>query len=246
MVTLKEKSKNIKIAQIWELVSIVNQMSHRGHYQVAIIHPAEAMNFAAANAFLKTLEEPYGQILLILITHQPDALLATILSRCQRLTFAACADEATVQWLQKQTGDDRDEAIQLLARLYYAPLRVFQLKSIDYKKMRDRLLQSILNVIIRYENTVSIVETFLKEDFTCILEALIVIIMDVLRLQLNAADFVINSDQLIQLKTLSATLSQDTILLILQKLQEAWRLTQNGLPVNTQLILEDLFFNLVN
>ena len=246
MVTLEKKSKSIKIAQILELVNTFNQMSHHGHYQVAIIYPAEAMNFSAANAFLKTLEEPCGQVLLILITSQPSALLSTIRSRCQRLTFTSCADEVTIHWLQKKTGDGRNETIQLLKRLYYAPLRVFQLRSINYKEMRDQLLQSILNIVIRYEDAVSIVVTLLKENVLFVLEVLIIIVMDILRLQLNAADFVINLDQLIQLKILSSKLSCDNVLLLLQKLQEAWRLIKNSSSINIQLILEDLFLTLEN
>ncbi|MBW5802711.1 DNA polymerase III subunit delta' [Coxiella endosymbiont of Ornithodoros amblus] len=237
----EERNKNIKIAQIRELINALNQTAQNGDYQVVIIYPVEAMNRTAANAFLKTLEEPCGQIFLILISHQPGALLPTILSRCQRLAFTASANEPTVQWLQKQIDGDRREAIQLLTAAFYAPLQALQLKLLNYTEVRDRLLQLIVNITAKRENAVSVAGTLLKEDLTFVLQVLIIIVMDLLRLQLKATNFVVNSDQLTLLQELSATLPKNKIMLLLQELQEAWRLTKNSLSVNTQLLLEDLF-----
>jgi DNA polymerase-3 subunit delta' len=59
--------------------------SHRGGAKVALIDPAERMNAAAANALLKTLEEPPANTFFILVSHQPGRLPATIVSRCQRI-----------------------------------------------------------------------------------------------------------------------------------------------------------------
>ena len=241
MLTPQAKSKNIKIYQIQELISTLAQTAQNNHYQVAIIHPAEAMNRAAANAFLKTLEEPSGQVLLILISHQVETLPPTILSRCQRLTFTANLTEPTIQWLQQQIGSDRNEAIQLLMTTYYAPLRALQLKSLNYQKVRNQLLQALINIIAQHENAISIVGDLLKENIPLILQLLMIISMDVLRVKLNAINFIINFDQQIPLLKLSTTLSNNKLLLLLERLQETWRLTQNSSSVNIQLLLEDLF-----
>ncbi len=107
--------------------------------------------------------------------------------------------------------------------------------------MRDRLLQLIINLTAQRENAVSVAGTLLKEDLPFVLQVLILIAMDLLRLQLKATNFVVNSDQLILLQELSTALPQNKIMLLLQELQEAWRLTKNSLSVNTQLLLEDLF-----
>ena len=241
ILTPQEKSKNIKIDQIQELISTLAQTAQNNYYQVAIIHPAEAMNRAAANAFLKTLEEPSGQILLILISHQYETLLPTILSRCHRLIFTANLTESTIQWLQQQiNSDDRNEAIQLLMTSYYAPLRALQLKSLNYKKIRNQLLQSLSNIIAQRENAISVVGALLKENVPFILQLMMIIIMDILRVKLNAIDFIINFDQQIPLQKLSAALSNNKLLLLLERLQEAWRLIQNSSSVNIQLLLEDL------
>lgn len=81
------EGKAIKIEQVRELVTELGQTAQQGSYQVVVIEPAEAMNKAGANALLKTLEEPPGPVIFLLISHQPATIPATIRSRCQRLNF---------------------------------------------------------------------------------------------------------------------------------------------------------------
>lgn len=71
-----------------------------GGAQVAIIEPADAVNFAANNALLKTLEEPSANRYLLLVTSKPSHLPATIRSRCQRLEFRVPPREESAQWLR--------------------------------------------------------------------------------------------------------------------------------------------------
>jgi len=82
-----EKNHSIKIDQIRALSAKLQQKPQHANLQVAIIVPAEAMTTSAANALLKTLEEPAGDVLLILISDQPQRLLPTIRSRCQLKRF---------------------------------------------------------------------------------------------------------------------------------------------------------------
>lgn len=79
--------KAIKIDQVRELITQLNQTAQQGRYKVAIIDPAEAMQTAAINALLKTLEEPNSATLIMLLSQQPAFLPATIRSRCQAITF---------------------------------------------------------------------------------------------------------------------------------------------------------------
>lgn len=95
----EEGARNIKIDQIRQVVDFVNESAMQGGYRVIIIHPANAMNTNAANALLKTLEEPSQNTLFILITHQKSDLPATITSRCQRIVFSGAdnpLDDATL------------------------------------------------------------------------------------------------------------------------------------------------------
>jgi DNA polymerase III subunit delta' len=84
----EEDKRTISIEQIRATSEAVALKSFGGAAKVVIIEPADEMTPAAANALLKTLEEPCGDTYLLLITHQPERLPATIRSRCQRLAVS--------------------------------------------------------------------------------------------------------------------------------------------------------------
>jgi DNA polymerase-3 subunit delta' len=99
-----EDSKQIRIEQIRELGEELSLTSHQGGYKVGVISPADVLNRFAANALLKTLEEPPARTVLILVVTQPSRLPATILSRCQRIRIAAPDRAASVAWLEATKG----------------------------------------------------------------------------------------------------------------------------------------------
>ena len=131
-------SQAIKIEQVRELADFLNIGSHRGRRRVALVHPADAMNDPAANAFLKGLEEPPAGAMFILVAHRPMQLLPTIRSRCVAIPVAVPPREAGLKWLaaQKLEGAER-----WLAYAGGAPLR-----ALDYAAKADtvdRLLKVI-------------------------------------------------------------------------------------------------------
>lgn len=83
----EESGQMIKIDQIRPVVELASTTSMHGGYRVILIRPAEAMNIAAQNALLKTLEEPTPNTLLLLLSDQSRRLLKTITSRCQRIVL---------------------------------------------------------------------------------------------------------------------------------------------------------------
>jgi DNA polymerase-3 subunit delta' len=99
-----EDSKLIRVEQIRELSEQLVLTAHAGGATVALISPADSMNPNAANALLKSLEEPRAAVTLILVTVTPSRLPATILSRCLRLRIATPARAASVAWLERQRG----------------------------------------------------------------------------------------------------------------------------------------------
>jgi DNA polymerase-3 subunit delta' len=99
----------IKIDQIRDLQRELSYRPFEARKKACIIEDAERMNPAAANAFLKTLEEPPGDALLILLTLHPDGLLPTILSRCQQLRFPPLATDAIAAHL-RESGVEEEEA----------------------------------------------------------------------------------------------------------------------------------------
>ncbi|MCX6723385.1 MAG: hypothetical protein NT094_04985 [Candidatus Staskawiczbacteria bacterium] len=77
----------IKISQIREIQNFLSYKSYNGGFKIVVVNEADKMNQEAQSCFLKTLEEPKGQTLLMLISSKPDMLLPTILSRCQTIKF---------------------------------------------------------------------------------------------------------------------------------------------------------------
>ncbi len=94
--------ESIPIGHIRSLTEFTQITSHRRVAKVALIVPAERMNPAAANALLKTLEEPPAGTFLLLVAHQPGRLPATILSRCSRLSLPVPPRDEAVGWLLEQ------------------------------------------------------------------------------------------------------------------------------------------------
>ena len=96
----------IVVDQIRELSQQLAMVSQFGGWQVATIDPADAMNAAAANALLKTLEEPTPATLLVLVADEPARLPATIRSRCQRIDFMVPTREQSLAWLRSLSTPD--------------------------------------------------------------------------------------------------------------------------------------------
>ena len=119
-----EDSQQIRIEQVRELAQELALTSHQGGYQVGILSPADALNRFAANALLKTLEEPPPQTVLLLVATQPSRLPATILSRCQRVRVRAPTRAQAVSWLQETRGDGDWNAV--LDTLGEAPILAAQ------------------------------------------------------------------------------------------------------------------------
>jgi DNA polymerase-3 subunit delta' len=105
-----EDSKQLRIEQVRDFAQELSLTSHQGGYKVGILSPADSMNRFAANALLKTLEEPPARTLLILVASQPSRLPATILSRCQKLKVRAPTRAESLEWLQATGGPEHGPA----------------------------------------------------------------------------------------------------------------------------------------
>lgn len=111
----RKPSKQIKIDAVLQLISFVQRTSSRGKGLVVVIYPAEAMNHVAANALLKSLEEPAGHCRFVLATEDSAALLPTIRSRCQSFVLTAPDAALAVPWLEAQGVASKDAAVWLKA-----------------------------------------------------------------------------------------------------------------------------------
>jgi len=104
LLTPLEDSKQIRVEQVRELNLELALSSHAGGATVALITPADSLNANAANALLKTLEEPRSGVTLILVASVPSRLPATVISRCLRLGIAAPSRAVSLAWLERHKG----------------------------------------------------------------------------------------------------------------------------------------------
>ncbi len=133
----------IKIGQIRELQNSISYKPLIGSRKWFLIDEADAMNPEAANSFLKTLEEPPDHSTLILITARPQALLPTVLSRCQSVRFSPPPPNELSQWLQKRRGIAFNEA-QRLATLAMGKIGIAaEADPAVLKEERDRVIHAI-------------------------------------------------------------------------------------------------------
>lgn len=109
----RKPSKDIRVEAMREVVEFAQRTDARGRGKAVLVYPAERMNAITANALLKTLEEPPGNVRFVLATEAAHQLLPTIRSRCQTHTLAWPEPAEGLAWLQGQ-GMDADVAEALL------------------------------------------------------------------------------------------------------------------------------------
>jgi len=119
--------RNIPVEEARRLPDFFNKSPSIAPYRVAIIDAADDMNVNAANAVLKTLEEPPPKGVLLLVAHAPGRLLATIRSRCRTLAFPPWSEERLASFLVAREGLDREDAARLAAMAQGAPGRALSL-----------------------------------------------------------------------------------------------------------------------
>ena len=106
-------SREIKVEQVREAIEWSQRSAGSDRGRALVLHPAQSLNMAAANALLKTLEEPPGKLRIVMAGGDPERLLPTIRSRVQRLPLKTPDAASALSWLQAQgvSGGERALAV---------------------------------------------------------------------------------------------------------------------------------------
>lgn len=237
-VTLAEDSTQVTIDQIRELIGFLALTAQQGGYKTVVIDPADHMNTAAANALLKSLEEPPSASLLILVASQPARLPATIRSRCQTLAFHLPPEKQARGWLAAQNGVTGDAGLALkLAQ--GAPLAALALARGEGGGDRRALFSDLTAVAEGRQDPVGTAAGWLKLDIKLSLYWMYTWLVDMIRLKaVSAPPMFINSDIEAELAHMAQKMDIKALYKRLDQLVEAWRQVET--PVNKQLLLEDL------
>ncbi len=246
-VTPEENSQIIKIDQIREVVDFVNSTAMLSGYRIIIISPASAMNMYAANALLKTLEEPTENTLFILICEQSLRVPATISSRCQKIVFSKPATDDALLWLRSQVDENQLQALPLVLNLAFgAPLLARDYFKDDRLSKRQALYDGLVQLRLQQTDPLKFAALWDDKAVPTLLYFLATWSQDLLRFKLVGPDVeLINSDYQKMMQKIIDKLTAENITHYCDWVQKAYASVLNLLNVNRQLLLKELFIRWV-
>ncbi|WP_249978744.1 DNA polymerase III subunit delta' [Vreelandella olivaria] len=232
----EEGKRQIRIDPIRDVNRFVSQTAQQGGYRVIVISPAEAMNIAAANALLKSLEEPGEKTLFILLSDIPSRTLPTIRSRCQQWPLASIPFEACRGWLTEKLGSD--EAYFWWRVSGGLPLLAVELAAPDERALRHQI-HDCFEQLVRGAEPVSEAARLDRQAIDAILWYGIAWLEDLIRLGLSGETIALHNPDLEPLyrQAVKNARVQDWFRL-LDYAREQRRLLAMGANPNPQLVLE--------
>jgi DNA polymerase-3 subunit delta' len=149
----ESKLRVVKVEQMRDLMQAINLRPSEAEWKLGVVVAADRLTVQAANAFLKTLEEPPAKSILVLLSTEPSALIETILSRCLRLNFGGDTtprlDAEAETWLRRFTQMAAVEQKSLMAR--YRLLGVVAARLAGIREAVEQL-QTGRSPLTRYAN----------------------------------------------------------------------------------------------
>ncbi|HMS41728.1 MAG TPA: DNA polymerase III subunit delta' [Pyrinomonadaceae bacterium] len=242
---------NVLVGAIRDLEREANFRPYESKARFFIIDDADKMNNQATNALLKTLEEPAETSYIFLITSRPDALLPTIISRCQTLRFAPIpAIEIERHLLEtKQFAIDDAELLSLLSNGNIG--RAMTLDLAKFREQRDLMLKVLQSLLIE-NNRAFLLKTAEemndpknKDAYGNFLDILQTLIHDIWKIKLGADEFsVVNRDYKTQIKILA---EKSNAKRLANWLKEIETLRENfAVNLNKKIATDALFMQMAN
>ena len=244
LVTPQGSDKPIKVDQVRELCSFLNHTSQFSGFKIVVISAAHMLNISAANSLLKTLEEPPGDCLLLLVTAHPYRLPATVRSRCQTVVFMLPEMPQALAWLQeKLVRLDRTESklVEIALNLSNgAPLQALAYARNELLAKRQELFAGYSDILLGKADPVQIAKIWSSSDLTMLINWLIGWHMDMIRLKMVAEPpHLFNPDLQPELQRLTHKLKSERLFFLLDA---AIRLAELFMTqVNLESMLEDFF-----
>ena len=246
VIVVEADGQFIKIAQVRQVTARTAYRPHEGRARVVIFDGADAMNLEAANALLKTLEEPPAQTHFILVSSAPERLPVTVRSRCQRVRFAPLPTDVVASWLERERGLAANEAHAIAALSSGSVARAAELASEEaLSSRREHALAIEKGVAAKTLPDLLDAAAALKDDKESLpagLELLRVLYRDALVVAMGAGDGrVVNVDLAGEVERLAA-LGPSRLRRRIDAVLEAEEQLKGN--VNPQLLLENMMLRL--
>lgn len=239
----EEPGKAIGIDKIRQLISKLALKPQFDKHRVVIISPADSLNNASANAFLKCLEEPTARTCLLLLSEKPSRLPATIRSRCQMLSCEAPERNIAEAWL-KQQGIAENYAV-LLSLSQGAPLLAAEYARQNFIDVRRECFDIWLQIAENKQNLVAVAERWQKPDgleLSVLLTWMIGWVADIIKsaFQIDPGQL-LNPDMKKPLQAFAKRLELKAVYRFYDSLLIAR--AQLSTPINKQLLLEQVLIS---
>ncbi len=244
VITIEPDGAFIRIKEIRELQEQMMFRPAEGRKRVFIILEADRMNSAAANALLKTLEEPTGSNILVLVTARPHQLPLTVLSRCQRIKFQPLRSGDMINILEERFSVEAQMSSTLAAISGGSLGKALEIRDNDFAQRREELIGKM--AIISTPLDFFPVLAAMGNDRDLILEGLETMktyFRDILVFgETGDVRKVFNRDRVEVIREAAGRISKQELLNSMRTINAAVRaLEQNG---NRQLLLEMMMFRL--
>jgi DNA polymerase-3 subunit delta' len=237
LVVPEEPGKPIKIDAVRRLTARSVLAAQPDGYRVIIIDPADAMNRPAANALLKTLEEPSSRTVLVLVTAKPDQLPATIRSRCQAVKLPVPDGEISRQWLS--TRVDPKDVQALLAIAGGAPIAAVRAVEEGWLAADRQLLADLDALRARKANPLRVVENWQQLPLTRVIDGFKRCLADMIRLVADpGAERAFHGEARAYLQTLGKDIDLKSLFALHDEVLRLERASVHNL--NAQMLLERL------
>lgn len=244
IVTVRPDGAFIRIKEIRELQSRMMYRPAEGRYRVSLVLEADRMNSPAANALLKTLEEPTGSNILVLVTARLHQLPPTVLSRCQKIKFNPLRSEDLIGLLEERFAVDADMARLLAAISGGSVGKALEMKEGDFAVRRGQIMDRVerISTPLDFFPVLACLGSD-REGAAEGLEVLKMYFRDLLVFsETGDSAKVINRDRLDVIRAAAARTSRQEVLGSIKTINKALR----GLEINAnrQLLLEMTLFGL--
>jgi len=241
----EQQAKVIKIEQIRLVTKFIARTSHAGAGKIIIICPAEALNINAANALLKSLEEPPAKTYFLLISHHPQSLALTIRSRCRTVMIPKPDRTQALAWLKlRSENDDFDSILDIAQGRPLAALELLDTEGVDD---RLKVLECLLLLLKKEMQPVDAAALCMKLDVLQVLHHLTYTASCLIKFCMSN-NFKLSEERLAKIVAevntgLEPTRLNRNLFRQLDQIKQSQRALMSSSNPNPQLLLEELFWS---
>lgn len=206
-----EKGKNsLGIDTVRQVIDKQYDFSQQGGAKVVFLPQAERLTEAAANALLKTLEEPPANTYFLLSSEAPGRLLPTLRSRCVAFHLPIPDETLSLAWLHEHTAESNNSQLTALRLTAGAPLAALALLQPEHWQQRARLYQAVADALPQHA-WLALLSCLNHDNVAEQITWLCALLLDAIKLQHGAADAISNLDSVVLLQQLASALPTTTL-----------------------------------